>query len=146
MTRAVTLSLIVLVGLMAFVPQALCPCAVRARAVAAAPTQGEPLPLRPCCARHVRRPSAPVAQREAPPPAPLPEPCPCCNVNGQGRLLLTMGESVRPEPLAVVATVPPPPAPAPVARVAEAVAAVALPPSVAPPPLHEHLASVVLLI
>ncbi|MFM8980695.1 MAG: hypothetical protein ACKOSS_09590 [Planctomycetia bacterium] len=113
MHRAASYVLLVLVALMAFVPEALCPCASRARA------EARPGPVAPATAV-ARGPACPHCVREAGAPAPrpacagdVPAPvrerapaCPCCEVNGKGKLLLELGASVQPEPHSVLALAP----------------------------------------
>jgi hypothetical protein len=86
--------LLALVGLMALLPQAMCPCAVAARA-ASVRTAEAPSPVRACCKRcgPARR-----AAESTPSKAPSDEdrsPCPCCALNGDGKMLVLMGETVR---------------------------------------------------
>lgn len=94
--RALAPLLIVLVGVMTLIPQALCPCAQRARAEAArAAAAGKAPTGRLCCERCRARVQA-AAQTPAAPGEEAPGTCPCCEVNGKGKLLLQLGPSVRP--------------------------------------------------
>jgi len=105
MQRVVASFLIALVGLMALIPQALCPCAQRGRAEAAqAREAGRPVEAQACCPLCAQRQlpqraavalaSGVVRPPEAPPV------CPCCEVNGGGKYLLQLGGVIRPEPAA----------------------------------------------
>lgn len=113
MHRATSYVLLVLVALMAFVPEALCPCASRARAEAAPVRQAPaaPAPRPPACP-HCARTSAAPSPREAcagdvhAPGRERAPACPCCEVNGKGKLLLELGASVQPEPQALAACAP----------------------------------------
>lgn len=148
MRRVASHLLIFLVSVMALIPQALCPCAVRARAQAAeVSTASAPAKaVRPCCARCVR-PTSTIALAPGQLPEPsAPVPCPCCALNGQGKTLLLVGESVRVEPLFVSGldwSVPS----APVLASAWASVSERLPgPTARPPPMAQRLLSVVLIV
>lgn len=152
--RVTATLLIVLVGLMAFVPQALCPCAVRARATAApstGPAQSGPA-AHACCERCVARLQALAALAaggSAPTDAPVrvPAPCPCCAINGQGKTLLTLDAAVRTAPLAPAGFVVPLPVPLLLApSVACTAAGEAAVPDDPLGEVAERLTSVVLLI
>ena len=97
MQRVAALSLIALVGLMALLPQAICPCPGRARGESAAQARGSSAPITDCCplckARRAqtRFVDTPAPGRGAPPY------CPCCVVNGAGKDLLLPGDVVQPE-------------------------------------------------
>lgn len=148
MRRSASHLLILLVSVMALIPQALCPCAVRARAQAAeVPTGSAPAKaVRPCCSRCVRPTSAVAALHGQRPEPAAPVPCPCCAVNGQGKTLLTVGDAVRVEPLAVSGfewTVPS----APVLACTVALASARMAgPTARPPPMPQRLLSVVLIV
>jgi hypothetical protein len=109
MQRLIATLLIALVGAMAFVPQALCPCARRARAEAAA--SGTPASALPaCCERCLARAAARAGalarapdlagRTPEPPDGDAPRSCPCCEMNGKGKNLLQPGEIVRAPELA----------------------------------------------
>jgi hypothetical protein len=159
--RFVATFLIVLVGAMALVPHALCPCALRARAEAAraeaaggARTQAsDGLPM--CCERcraRVRSAARPLpafavvvatagndVEREAPT-------CPCCQVSGKGKNLLQPGASVKPLELADSGPAVEPTGAQPLVAAAALLADAGTepPPSVPPPALLR--AGIVLLI
>lgn len=145
MQRLTAYLLIALVSLMAFVPQALCPCAVRARAQAPA-AQASSKPVRACCARCLAglKPAQPHGERA--PQGPV-APCPCCAINGQGKTLLTLDGAVRAEPPMPAGFLTALPAPALAALgVPACTASRAVVPDDRPVPLLQRLASVVLLI
>ncbi|MFM8387018.1 MAG: hypothetical protein ACKOCB_09415 [Planctomycetia bacterium] len=102
MRRATSYVLLVLVALMALVPQALCPCARSVQAQQPATRLPGPAahaaPACPHCAR-----AALALAREGSDTGRRAPACPCCEINGKGKLLLEVGESVRPAPLAMVA-------------------------------------------
>lgn len=150
MQRLTAYLLIALVSLMAFVPQALCPCAVRARAQA--PAVGAPAvhasskQVRACCVRCLAALKPAQAPGERAPQSPV-EPCPCCAINGQGKTLLTLGGAVRAEPPMLAGFLTALPAPALAALgVPVCTASRAVVPDDRPVPLLQRLASVVLLI
>lgn len=102
MPRVAASLLIALVGLMALLPQAMCPCAVRGRAEAlraeqaSASAAGEPVAARPCCTRCRPRVEAPAPRGPVRPECPdVGDSCPCCEVNGGGKYLVPLGDVVR---------------------------------------------------
>lgn len=139
--------LLALTGLMALLPQAMCPCSTIARSnpvkavTATAGRANEPGCCPLCRARG--RLTKQVTGEERAPQAPVP--CPCCRMNGQGKTLVLLGAVVRPEPLLVVAFA----LPAPVAELVDVAGAPAgreaTPDVVAEPP-NERRVGVVLLI
>jgi hypothetical protein len=145
--RFVASLLIALTGLMALLPQAMCPCSTRARALAssdhsaAAPSAAEQ-GCCPLCRARARVATADAPSSEVPE---APTPCPCCRLNGRGKTLVPMGDVVRPEPLVAAGFALP--TPVLVLRDVAAVAAgrEALPDVRAEPPT-ERRAGVVLLI
>lgn len=120
MQRVVASLLIALVGLMALIPQALCPCAQRGRAEAAqAREAGRPVQTEACCPLcaqlelQLQRRAAVALASGLTPPREAPPVCPCCEVNGSGKYLLQPGGVIRPEPdapLSLLAAVPMSPA------------------------------------
>lgn len=112
MQRAVASLLIALVGLMALIPQALCPCAQRGRAEEAqARAAGRPVEAKACCplCAQLQRRAALAKVSGVTPPREAPPVCPCCEVNGGGKYLVQVGGVVRPQPdapLGLFAAVP----------------------------------------
>jgi hypothetical protein len=117
--RAAAYLLIALVGLMAFLPVAMCPCSTRfVPSAEAAAQKGRPVDpgCCPLCRTRVARSAkeaARAAKAGAQAPAPSqPKPCPCCQINGQGKWLVSPGADVK-APVPTVGDafeVPPPPA------------------------------------
>jgi hypothetical protein len=148
--RVVATLLIALTGLMALLPQAMCPCSTLRRAESVkAPTAslGKPAAAveQGCCplcrarTKAARTDSAPTKAPEAP------SPCPCCRINGQGKTLVLRGDVVRPEPL-VAAGFAFLPTVAVLIDVAAVTAGREAPPDVLARPPSERRAGVVLLI
>lgn len=140
--------LIALVGLMAFLPVAMCPCSTRFVPASEAQAVRGQAPERACCPRCLARGAPTPTSSSAPAGAPQrPEPCPCCRMNGQGKWLVAPGSTVRPPVPALVdafAVVPPAPALL-VGVVGTVLARAALPDALAAPP-GERRAGVVLQI
>ena len=104
MQRVAASLLIVLTALMAFLPQAMCPCSTRVTAAGEAPAAAGRTSERACCPLCKRsggmaqRPARTLGTTSRAPVTPQSpgDPCPCCRMNGQGKWLVTPGAQVKP--------------------------------------------------
>ena len=105
MQRVTASLLIALVALMALLPQAMCPCSLRARAQATRAAQtpaatdaarGSEAPCCRLCRARAERTKSPTAGTQPRDDSRAPEHCPCCSLNGQGKHLVLRGDEVKP--------------------------------------------------
>lgn len=102
MPRFTASLLLLVVGLMAWLPQALCPCAVAGRACSLRQGSAQAVQAKACCPRcRPARPAAPAPASQAlagqAPCGQDRDTCLCCELNGDGKMLVPMGATVRAE-------------------------------------------------